>query len=150
MSALYFSIRINRIASFQWINRELKRLEKEINLAHEKGWHKEYPLQIDTDIMSWENNSAWYLDVVFWFSFTNFNTFPLNRNKFSIMISSLTDLFATMGELMDKKKLLSTPAERQRRHEVVREIVADVEDEKETKLKITAGNSCQVNTGTIN
>jgi hypothetical protein len=66
------------------------------------------------------------------------------------MISSLTDLFATMGELMDKKKLLSTPAERQRRHEVVREIVADVEDEKETKLKITAGNSCQVNTGTIN
>jgi hypothetical protein len=52
MSALYFSIRINRIASFQWINRELKRLEKEINLAHEKGWHKEYPLQIDADIMS--------------------------------------------------------------------------------------------------
>jgi hypothetical protein len=81
--------------------------------------------------------------------FTNFNTFPLIGNKISIIISSLTDLFATMSELMDKKKLLSTAAERQRRLEVVPEIVADVEDEKETKLKITTGNSCQVNTGTI-
>ncbi|TVU06067.1 hypothetical protein EJB05_49259, partial [Eragrostis curvula] len=46
---------------------------------------------------------------------------------------------------LDKKKLLSSPAERLRRLAVVPEIIADVEVEKETEVTIAAGNSCLVN-----
>ncbi|GJM92360.1 hypothetical protein PR202_ga08827 [Eleusine coracana subsp. coracana] len=37
-----------------WIDRELKRLENRIDVANESGWHQQYPLQIDSDIMNWE------------------------------------------------------------------------------------------------
>ncbi|XP_062227749.1 uncharacterized protein At5g08430-like isoform X3 [Phragmites australis] len=77
-----------------WIDKELLRLEKEIDRAHEKGWRVE------------------------------------------------------MEELMHRKKLLSTPAGRQRLLEEVPEIVADPEDEKkEIELEIAAGNSSQENRG---
>ncbi|CAL4946279.1 unnamed protein product [Urochloa decumbens] len=77
-----------------WIERELVRLERNIDIAHIKGLHVE------------------------------------------------------MDELMQRKKLLSTPAERQRRLEEVPEIVPDAEyKEKETELEVAASNSSQDNGG---
>jgi len=49
---------------------------------------------------------------------------------------------------MDQKKLLSTPAERQRRLEEVPEIIPDTEyEEKETELGVAASNSSRGNRG---
>ncbi|TKW18109.1 hypothetical protein SEVIR_5G410900v4 [Setaria viridis] len=51
-------------------------------------------------------------------------------------------------ELLQRKKLLSTPAERQRRLEEIPEIVPDTEyEEKETKLEVATSNSSQENRG---
>ena len=46
---MYFhvSIPIDQISIFQWIDRELVRLERAIDRANIKGWRQEYPLQID-------------------------------------------------------------------------------------------------------
>ena len=50
---------------------------------------------------------------------------------------------------MDQKKLLSTPAERQRRLEEVPEITAETEpDGNETEHEVAASNSPQDNRGT--
>jgi hypothetical protein len=63
-------------------------------------------------------------------------------------VSSLTHSFPTMVELLDQKKLLNTPAERQRRLEEVPEIVPDTGyGEKETELQVAASNSSQENRG---
>ena len=49
---------------------------------------------------------------------------------------------------MDQKKLLSTPAERQRRLEEVPEIIPDTEyEEKETELGVAASNFSRGNRG---
>lgn len=37
---------LTRFPFFQWIDRELMRLEKEIERAHEKGWRQEYPSKL--------------------------------------------------------------------------------------------------------
>uniref|UniRef100_K3XRM7 Uncharacterized protein n=1 Tax=Setaria italica TaxID=4555 RepID=K3XRM7_SETIT len=53
-------------------------------------------------------------------------------------------------ELLQRKKLLSTPAERQRRLEEIPEIVPDTEyEEKETKLEVATSNSSQENRGLL-
>ena len=46
---MYFHvyIPIDQISIFQWIDRELVRLERAIDRANIKGWRQEYPLQID-------------------------------------------------------------------------------------------------------
>lgn len=60
----------------------------------------------------------------------------------------MTRYFLTMEELLQRKKLLSTPAERQRRLEEIPEIVADTEyEEKKTELEVATGNSSQENRG---
>ena len=62
---------------------------------------------------------------------------------------SLTDSFLTMLDLSCQKKLLSTPAERQRRLEVTPEVIPDEEEQsKETESKAAASDPFQGNQGT--
>uniref|UniRef100_A0A0D9WGN4 GYF domain-containing protein n=1 Tax=Leersia perrieri TaxID=77586 RepID=A0A0D9WGN4_9ORYZ len=77
-----------------WINRELRRLDKLIEMANEKGWRGE------------------------------------------------------MHEYIEKRKLLRTPAERQRLLEEIPRVIPDVEDSKDSEYVVIAANkSSQKNTG---
>ncbi|KAF0917687.1 hypothetical protein E2562_021192 [Oryza meyeriana var. granulata] len=77
-----------------WIDRELMRLEKEIERAHEKGWRQE------------------------------------------------------MHDLINKKQLLSTQAERQRRLAEVPEAIPDIEEErKEDEFEVASRNHLEENKG---
>jgi hypothetical protein len=76
-----------------WIDRELMRLEKEIERAHEKGWRQE------------------------------------------------------LHELFNKKRLLSTQDERQRRLAEVPEAIPDTEESKRDEFGVAASNHLEENKG---
>ncbi|XP_039809484.1 zinc finger CCCH domain-containing protein 44-like isoform X4 [Panicum virgatum] len=70
----------------------------------------------------------------------------LVRLERNIDRANMKGLHVEFEKLMDQKKLLSTPAERQRRLEEVPEIIPDTEyEEKETELGVAASNSSRGN-----
>jgi len=46
MLVFHVSIPIDQISIFQWIDKEVVRLERAIERANRKGWKQEYPLPI--------------------------------------------------------------------------------------------------------
>ncbi|KAF8664040.1 hypothetical protein HU200_054947 [Digitaria exilis] len=134
-----------------WIERELVRLEKNIDRAQNKGLRVEYPFQTDNHVLINLYFSIFFTVILL--SYFTISTlvvhFVRTIAQTSHRVSSLTHSFLTMDELLHRKKLLSTPAERQRRLEEVPEIVPETEyEEKETELEVAASNSSQENRGT--
>jgi hypothetical protein len=65
-----------------------------------------------------------------------------------VVLFSLTDSFSTIYDLSYQKKLLSTPAERQRRLEEIREVIPDAEESKDPEIESAASDPVQGDQGT--
>ncbi len=144
------------------------RLEKEIERAHEKGWRQEYPsklsficgnklvlppsqyiatydgshprlLYIGTEGVVVKGLSDLLIGLLPAF-------FPCNMEEFYYSYS-LTNSILTLHELFNKKRLLSTQDERQRRLAEVPEAIPDTEESKRDEFGVAASNHLEENKG---
>lgn len=135
-----------KLPFFQWIDKELQRLEKEIERAHEKGWRQEYPFHINW----WSCSNKLIMLVIYrgCLIFLFYYCQPISWNSGKKVLQFLDWSCFTMLDLLYQKKVLSTPAERQRRLEEVPEVAPDTEEErKETESEAAASKPIQGNRG---
>jgi hypothetical protein len=119
---------------FQWINRELQRLDRLIDKANEKGW-PEYPC-----CMSYFDHALMFLNAEIYLVPTFIHLYQCtfgSQENFILCCYILDWWHFTKHEYLDKKQLLRKPSEQQRLLEEVPRVIPDMEDGKETEVQVT-------------